>query len=314
MDGDGRVIAILVGRPKDIKDEEWKQMEKEAVELIEKEQKNFVFTKKQQQHRRGPYPTVSTGVSFGGGQQVWYIYNFALSCMAHIAYSFPEIWGILQKPMPLWASYCNVHSLLDLWVLQKVFGILLSLSKTDLISRLGAFCTWAPKLFRYYKDNLGKLFAHYPNLQPIVPGQVAPIWAAAALNNGPNTVTYEHLDLLNLAFGWCAIFALGPFDFTCGGHFILWDMKLAIQFPPGSIILMPSAILRHSNAALHPGDRRYSLTLFSAGGLFRWVANGFKKVGASQNKLKEEVEEDCSRFEMALNMFSTLEQLKTCNK
>jgi hypothetical protein len=70
MDGDGRVIAILVGRPKDIKDEEWKQMEKEAVELIEKEQKNFVFTKKQQQHRRGPYPTVSTGVSFGGGQQV----------------------------------------------------------------------------------------------------------------------------------------------------------------------------------------------------------------------------------------------------
>jgi hypothetical protein len=64
-----------------------------------------------------------------------------------------------------------------------------------------------------YQDNLGKLFAHYPDLWSIVPHQGAPIWAAEALNNGPNTLTYQHLDFLNLAFGWCAIFALGPFDF-----------------------------------------------------------------------------------------------------
>ncbi|KAJ7624191.1 hypothetical protein B0H17DRAFT_1151319 [Mycena rosella] len=52
------------------------------------------------------------------------------------------------------------------------------------------------------------------------------------------------------AWGWCSITALGDFDPNKGGHLILWDLRLAIRFPPGSTILIPSALLHHSNVAI----------------------------------------------------------------
>jgi hypothetical protein len=66
---------------------------------------------------------------------------------------------------------------------------------------------------------------------------------AMTFNFGPQTVTFDHRDSGNLAFGWCAITAFGNFDPTCGGHLVLWDMKLVIEFPPGSTILIPSAMM-----------------------------------------------------------------------
>jgi hypothetical protein len=101
-------------------------------------------------------------------------------------------------------------------------------------------------------------------------------FAAATLNFGPLTVTLPHIDALNLAWGWCAITALGFFNPDRGGHLVLWDLKLIIRFPPGSTILIPSAILRHSNIGIGPNERRYSFTQFTAAGLFRWVDNGFR--------------------------------------
>jgi hypothetical protein len=95
-------------------------------------------------------------------------------------------------------------------------------------------------------------------------------------NFGPQTITFDHRDFANLAFGWCAITAIGKFDPKRGGHLILWDMKLVIEFPPGATILIPSAILRHSNVSLQPGEIRMSFTQYSAGGLFRWVDQGFR--------------------------------------
>ena len=58
-------------------------------------------------------------------------------------------------------------------------------------------------------------------------------------------------------------------------YLVLWDMGLVIEFPPGATILIPSATLRHSNVCLNPGDTRMSFTQYSAGGLFRWVDQGF---------------------------------------
>ncbi|RDB28247.1 hypothetical protein Hypma_001551 [Hypsizygus marmoreus] len=84
-----------------------------------------------------------------------------------------------------------------------------------------------------------------------------------------------HTDHANLAWGWCAITALGDFDPDTGGHLILWDLGLVIQFPPGATILMPSVLLLHSNVEVKEGQTRYSFTQYSAGGLFRWVYNRF---------------------------------------
>ncbi|KAJ7081481.1 hypothetical protein C8R43DRAFT_909858, partial [Mycena crocata] len=102
------------------------------------------------------------------------------------------------------------------------------------------------------------------------------VFTTATFNFGPATVTLPHLDPGNLAWGWCAITALGLFDPDRGGHLILWDLKMIIRFPPGSTILLPSAILRHSNVKIGVNETRFSFTQFTPAGIFRWVYNGFR--------------------------------------
>jgi hypothetical protein len=75
----------------------------------------------------------------------------------------------------------------------------------------------------------------------------------------------------------CAVTAFGDFDPKKGGHLILWECGLVIEFPPGSTILLPSATISHSNVTIGRDERRYSFTQYTAGGLFRWVENGFQK-------------------------------------
>ncbi|KAF9470845.1 hypothetical protein BDN70DRAFT_820819 [Pholiota conissans] len=134
--------------------------------------------------------------------------------------------------------------------------------------------TWAPDLYKYYVDHMRPLYEHDTTLIPIFPSC---IFSAATYNFGPQTVTYPHRDFSNLTFGWCAVSALGSFDHRTGGHLVLWECRLVIQFPPGSLILLPSSIITHSNVRIAPHERRYSFTTYTAGALFRWVSNDFMK-------------------------------------
>lgn len=106
------------------------------------------------------------------------------------------------------------------------------------------------------------------------------IFACAAFNFGPRVCTVSHRDQLNLSFGWCGIFALGWFDSKLGGHLVLDDIKRIIEFPTGSLILIPSATLMHRNLPVWEHEEWMSFTLFSAGGLFRFVDNGFQTESA----------------------------------
>ena len=85
-----------------------------------------------------------------------------------------------------------------------------------------------------------------------------------------------HVDAGNLPYGWCSITAFGDFDPDRGGHLVLWDMGLAIRFPPGHTILIPSGCVCHSNVGIGPHERRYSMVLYSAGGLFRYKEYGMQ--------------------------------------
>ena len=174
------------------------------------------------------------------------------------------------------------------------------------------FRTWAPKLYSFYKSELDALYDATPGL---VRAFDKAIWPAATFNLGPNTVTYEHRDVANLAFGWCAVTAFGRFNAKLGGHLILWDMNLVIEFPPGSTILIPSAVLRHSNVALQPNDVRMSLTQYCAGGLFRWKEQGYQTSKNFEAKDKEGKrlfdQKSGKRWVMGLSLFSTQEELKT---
>ncbi|KAF8176160.1 hypothetical protein K438DRAFT_1770690 [Mycena galopus ATCC 62051] len=133
-------------------------------------------------------------------------------------------------------------------------------SQTHLILRI--FRAWNPAVHTFYETTLDVLHLDNSSLHRNF-DRSRSTFAAATINFGPKT-------------GWCAITALGDFNPDRGGHLVLWDLKLVIRFPPGSTILIPSAILRHSNVNIAEGEKRYSFTQFTAAGLFRWVDNGFK--------------------------------------
>ncbi|RPD59427.1 hypothetical protein L227DRAFT_593870 [Lentinus tigrinus ALCF2SS1-6] len=139
------------------------------------------------------------------------------------------------------------------------------------------FLLYAPKLYAHYERVMSSLLEKNPSLRPLFPNSV---FAAGTFNIGPRVATYIHTDHLNYAPGWCAVVALGDFDPRLGGHLVVWDLGLVIEFPPGSLIFLPSAILRHSNVPVQDHETRHSFTQYTAGGLFRWVACGFQTQGS----------------------------------
>ncbi len=139
------------------------------------------------------------------------------------------------------------------------------------------------------------------------------VFAAAAFNFGGDIWTFKHRDFLNWAFGWCAITALGRFNPTRSAQLILWELKLVINFPHGATILVPSAVVTHSNTPVAEGDVRTSFTQYTAGAIFRWVGNGCR----TEDKLKKEgperytkmQEEKDTAYLRRLNNFSTVDEL-----
>ncbi|KAJ6565657.1 hypothetical protein B0H10DRAFT_1965627 [Mycena sp. CBHHK59/15] len=75
-----------------------------------------------------------------------------------------------------------------------------------------------------------------------------------------------NLDSGNVASGQCAITVAGNFDHTEGGHLILHEFKLVIEFPSGATALIPSATVTHSNTPLQEGEEHFSFTQYAAGG------------------------------------------------
>jgi len=170
---------------------------------------------------------------------------------------------------------------------------------------LAVVANWAPEFHAYSAQRLSELHARDPSLKRNFPSS---IFAATTYNLGPRTVCFKHKDFANLSFGWCAVTALGTFDYKKGSHLILWDCHLVIEFLPGCTILLPSAILTHSNVEISPEERRYSFTQYNADGLFRWVENGFQKspdfyASLSEEGLKEQQLKDAARWEFGLSMF-----------
>jgi hypothetical protein len=77
---------------------------------------------------------------------------------------------------------------------------------------------------------------------------------------------------------------LGRFNATKGGHLILWDLGLVVEFPAGALILIPSMTITHLNVPVQEDETHISFTQFSPGSIFRYVDNGFGTV----NQLAEE--------------------------
>lgn len=175
------------------------------------------------------------------------------------------------------------------------------------------FANYYPKLYREYLDMVNALERTQPYLRRAHPQTV---FAAASANFG-QAATFEHTDFANKANGICTIFCCGYFDPKRSGLLVLRQLNLAIQFPPGSLILLPSALLKHANTALALGESRYSFTQFSAGGLFRWVQYGCQSWASLQAQSKknndrraqDELDARSTAFIKASAAFSTIASL-----
>lgn len=165
---------------------------------------------------------------------------------------------------------------------------------------------------------MAALCARHPHLQRNF-AQGESVFACSTINFGPATESFPHTDNNNLAWGWCAVTALGDYDPTLGGHLILWDAKLVIEFPPGSTVLIPPAVFAHSNTSIQPGETRYSFTQYTSGGLFRWVEHGFQGETAYNESLsaggkRDEASRKAGRWEKGMNMYSTIAELVSLYK
>lgn len=176
---------------------------------------------------------------------------------------------------------------------------------------------FAPRTAHHYKTTLDKLWAWNPLLRKNFANSIFP---SITFNFGPNAICYPHVDFANVSFGWCVITALGHFNPRTGGHIVLWDLGLVIEFPPGSTILLPSAIIKHSNTSLSKGEIRYSITQYCAGGLLRWVYNNFRTDKSIEADIKagvypaeaatQRLHDRRTRWRKGLDMFSLLSDFK----
>ncbi|KAL1736325.1 hypothetical protein EV714DRAFT_198920 [Schizophyllum commune] len=275
LDKKRRVIAVLAGAP-DQKD--WPAQHTSLADAIEAARPHLKFTTVQKKHRRGVFPAIAVGHSYGGGQ---------------------------TRPMPVSQEASNVPILIAL--LTHIAFIRLAGFATGIIAN------WAPLLFAYYAKYCELLSSHVPDISFNFPTTV---WAAVTINFGPRTISLRHRDYANLAWGWCPITALGRFDPDAGGHLILWDLRLVIRFPPGSTVAIPSGLLTHSNTAVGARETRYSVTQYTAGAIFRWVDQGYQTKDEAVRKMTAAERRDFDarekgRFADGVNMYSTLDELRT---
>lgn len=296
------VIGVLAGRPSDGPEgggprrpapPPWDSVASTAAEALEEARTSATFSKAARSHRRGVFTAAAQGISHGGGQLQ----------PANLKYK-PAITNILLYLVGLQAMIRIANFASGKYNVNYPHGPLLT-------QHAAVFATWAPAIHTYYGATLLELLASDPTLQRNFAGSV---WACITFNFGPRTVTFPHRDYANLPFGWCAITALGNFDPNKGGHLILWECKMIIRFPPGSTILIPSAILTHANTKIGRREQRYSVTQYTAGALFRWVEHGFQldeKYYASLSP--EEVAADrqtaAGRWRRGRAMFSSLDDL-----
>lgn len=140
------------------------------------------------------------------------------------------------------------------------------------------FPNFSPYLHMFCKERLAQLEQWDPKLQRPFKGTA---FSAMTFNFGPRVCTIPHNDFNNLGWGWCSVTSLGKFDHTKGGHLVFWDLNIAVEFPAHSTILIPSAILQHSNTAIQDGERRSSVTQYNSAGVFRWIAYGFQLISAA---------------------------------
>ncbi|KAJ6478210.1 hypothetical protein C8R45DRAFT_933970 [Mycena sanguinolenta] len=277
VDNKHRIFAVLAGQPTA---NGYGDSVSRAFNFIKSKGNAARFPASMLQHRRGLFAVVNVGLTFGPGQF-----------------------------FPTWLDNKKYTLLADQLLAHQDIGRMAAFASGSLSAM---FQLWAPRLFSYYREYNEKLSGSdmWSHLRRPFPNSV---FSCAAFNFGPRVCTFKHRDVCNLPFGWCAIQSLGNFDATVGGHLVLWDANLVVEFPAGALILLPSATIAHSNVPVCDHEERISFTQFTAGNLFRFVDNGFQTqdqlAAAEPEKYARLMKLKDTRWEEGLKLFSTIEEM-----
>lgn len=159
---------------------------------------------------------------------------------------------------------------------------------------------------------MNDLQAYYPGLARNFADSV---FAACTFNFGPQALTFMHQDHGNRAVGFCPILAAGTFDYRRGGHLLLKQYRVALEFPPGCIVGITSASVAHGNVKIASHETRVSFTQYSAGGLFRFVEYGFQTwkqlTGGDKRVEKALKDKHAERWRNELKLFSKIDELES---
>ncbi|KAG6810149.1 hypothetical protein H0H92_013089 [Tricholoma furcatifolium] len=275
-DSEHRVVAVLIGRPTH---PDWDRVTRNAAVAIDE------FCKQ----------AIAAGLLADGKYQDNRRGNF------HALASGISMGGGRTKPGPF------VHPP----ALKKLLDDLL---EKEEMQRIGHFQSkalfqYAPKLYEWLCNKIGGLMKGFKR------NFLKSVFPVITLNIGPQTQCFIHLDQNNVANGLCIITALGDYDPEQSGLFVMPDLKLAVEYPPGMSLALPSATIPHGNTLVQPGESRFSVTQYCAGGLIRWVDYGCET--AKQLSSTPEGRRHCeeidgppgSRWEQMLHLFSKFEEL-----
>ncbi|KAL0061226.1 hypothetical protein AAF712_011985 [Marasmius tenuissimus] len=232
---DGARRIFLVGLKK-VRDSSYDADMVKAADILDAARKTKLVLKREDlTHLRGQgFAAAATGWSMGGGQD-------------RVTHSAGKHEGVMQ-------------------------GIISEPCIRRLASMQDAgFACWSFKNYEYYKDSMKQLRSIIEGFKPNFDRSQ---FASFTCNFGPQVCTSIHTDAKNCPHSMCAITAVGQFDSTKGGHLVLPDLKVIIEFPSGCTFLLPSAVLRHGNTSIRKHETRYSITQYTAGGLFRWLEYG----------------------------------------
>ncbi|VDB87032.1 unnamed protein product [Peniophora sp. CBMAI 1063] len=165
------------------------------------------------------------------------------------------------------------------------------------------FAKYFPLPYYHLRRAMQKLATHDSQIAPVFSGSVYP---AACANLGPRTCCRWHHDINNYPGVPCWILALGDYDHRLGGHLVLPQLGIYIEFPPGASVLLSSAGIKHGNTVVQEHETRYSFTQYCPGGLMRWVAYGFRLGKELSDAEKLRLEERAGEtWKQQLGRFST---------
>ncbi|KAI0083267.1 hypothetical protein BDY19DRAFT_900567 [Irpex rosettiformis] len=270
LDQKDRIIAVAVGRPTGQDGGgDWADVERGVRAALLELQKDFNF--REHHERRGDYQSATYGISFGGGQKR------------------PGMLKMSDRNQEVFKTF------LDNPYVQRMVGYSES-----------AFASYFPNVYREYVQLFARMADRYPGFEPPMGSHGH---FAAMSGNVRRAQTYLHLDEMNKANGICPIFNTGNFDPVKGGHLILQQLGVVVEFPPGTVMLIPSATLVHGNVAIQEHEERESITLYTAGGLFRWAEYGFRTEKDLKAKYPErwaaELKDRKGRWARAVAQYST---------